>query len=234
MVPVDGPTGAIWRTVAFPLRALAPVALQLRRATRGDYWVESVEEHRSPGPIVELEDDGAVQSPDDGFGPLHRRGYQVRIVEPAMSAEQLLDAFRRDPNRFSPTSFAVFVPDPSPRGLLEGTEVEVKLPGPWDGPVRVTEATASLVRFETLDGHMEAGRIEFTAEDVDGGIRFSIDSLAKSGDAAFDWLYRSARIGKQFQSEMWAQVLEAAVRVSGGHQEGRLHFTTTTFGRGRR
>jgi len=146
-----------------------------------------------------------------------------------MTADQLIEALRSDPNRLSPTSFAVFIPDPAPTGLTVGAEVEIKLPGPWNGPVRVADIEPSLLRLETLEDHMEAGRIEFTATEANDVLTFTIDSLATSGDQAFDLLYRKLRIAKQFQSEMWAQVLEAAVDISGGRQQGRLQFLTTVF-----
>ena len=172
---------------------------------------------------------GEVQRPADGEGPLFGRRYRVYIENSELDAAELLEAFRVDPNCFSPTSFAVFVPDPAPSGLSEGAEVDVKLPGPWDGPVRVALIDPHRVRFETRDGHMEAGRIEFSVHDESGVVSFTIESIARSGDPAFNLLYSKLKIGKQFQSEMWAQVLEAAVGISGGTQQGRILVQTTIY-----
>ena len=44
-----------------------------------------------------------------------------------------------------------------------GDEYVVRMPGPWDGPVRVVEVTPTSFRLATLDGHLEAGQIEFRA-----------------------------------------------------------------------
>lgn len=229
-VAAGGRLGKAWRTVMQPVRLLTPFGLMIRRVVAGEVWVEvEQEDESSAGPHVEMSDEPGVQSPDEGVGPLHRRCYRVRIEGASMTAAELLEAFRSDPNRFSPTSFAVFVPDPAPRGLIPGSTVEIKLPGPWDGPVLVAETEPLLLRLETRNDHMEAGRIEFSTSESDGVLTFMIDSFATSGDQAFDLLYRKLRIARKFQAEMWARVLEAAVDVSGGRQQGRLEIQTIVF-----
>lgn len=47
------------------------------------------------------------------------------------------------------------------RGLpgQPGDEFVVRMPGPWDGPVRVVRRDESSFRLATLDGHLEAGEI---------------------------------------------------------------------------
>ena len=45
-----------------------------------------------------------------------------------------------------------------------GDEFVVRMPGPWDGPVRVVERDPDArFRLVTLAGHLEAGQIEFRA-----------------------------------------------------------------------
>ena len=195
--------------------------------------MESLTRSAEPGPNLQMSNED-LQAPADGEGPLTRRQYRVYIKDSRLSAAALMSAFRGDPNRFSPTAFAVFEPDPTPRGLTEGQDITVKLPGPWDGPVRVGLVTDSSVRLYCRNGHMEAGRIDFTATEEAEVVQFTIDSVARSGDEVFEFVYRRLRIGKQFQSEMWAQVLEAAVHISGGVQQGRLHFRTTEYDAQRR
>ena len=41
---------------------------------------------------------------------------------------------------------------------------------------------ASSFRLATLDGHLEAGEIEFRAETDGDGLRFEIESWARAGD----------------------------------------------------
>ncbi len=173
--------------------------------------------------MLTFSDHDEIQRPRDGVGPLNHRSYRVRITNSLLDADQLLEAFRHDPNRFSPTAYATFVPNPAPDGLAEGDTLEVKLPGPWDGPVHVRRIEPTRIRIETLGGHMEAGWIEFRTSLAEDNVTvFEIESFARSGDEIFDALYHKVGIGKLFQSEMWAQVLESAVVASGGNQQGRL------------
>ena len=44
-----------------------------------------------------------------------------------------------------------------------GDEFTIRIPGPWDGPVRAVEVDATSFGFVTLEGHLEAGRIRFGA-----------------------------------------------------------------------
>ncbi len=176
-----------------------------------------------------MSDGDDVQAPADGAGPMNHRTYRVRIHDSLMTPGQLIEAFRMDPNRFCPTSYATFTPDPAPEGLQEAASVEVKLPGPWDGPVRVASVRDHYIRLETLDGHMEAGSIEFSSRQLDDAVEFRIESTARSGDQIFDVVYHRLGLGRVIQTEMWVQVLEAAVSVSGGRQEGRLELTSIIY-----
>ncbi len=63
-----------------------------------------------------------------------------------------------------------------------GDEFVVRMPGPWDGPVRAVEVTPTSFRLATLTGHLEAGQIEFRAADDGGDLVFTIESWARSGD----------------------------------------------------
>jgi len=238
-VPIDGVSGSIWRGLTLPIRLASPVGLLARRVLTRQTWVES--EVSSDHPVSEphlVHDDrgggggregSVVQQPHEGAGPLHHRNYVVEIHRGFTSAPDLLERFRRDPNSFSPTSFAVFVPDPAPAGLSEGETYEIKLPGPWDAPVVVSVVSENRIRLETRQGHLEAGWIEFRTRADGPRLCFEIESFARSGDQAIDLLYRTARIAKLVQTEMWVQVLEAAVEQSGGRQFGKVSIETTVY-----
>lgn len=220
------PLLAAWRFVA-------PVARLIARRVRGRWWSEIEEISDDEGPDVRLRADADVQRPADGAGPLNHRRYGVEIVNPRVSAEDLLRHFRIQPNRFSPTDFATFRSDESGTAvsLSAGEEVTVSLPGPWDGPVVVAVVEPNRLRLETLDGHMEAGWIEFRATELTNPDRlwFEIESMARSGDIVFDALYHPLRIGRLVQSEMWINVLEAAAQQSGGTIEGVPTISTTIY-----
>lgn len=213
------------------MNPVGPFVSLLRRYLRAEFWID-LDRHVEPPDIrSETSDtaaDGAdIQQVDDGFGPLNHRRYSVVIADAVLSPTKLVDRFRRNPNEFSPTSFAVFLPVPGEEGMRAGDELEVHLPGPWNGPVRVAAADDEHVRLETLDGHMEAGWIEFSAIEASSERTiFRIESTARSGDRFFDALYHVLGVGKLIQSDMWVCVLESAVRVSGGRQIGRARIET--------
>jgi hypothetical protein len=92
----------------------------------------------------------------------------------------------------------------------------VRLPGPWNGPVRVVEREATWFRLATLQGHMEAGEIVFRAEEDGAGLIFEIQSWARSGDPVFALLYDRIPINREVQQHMWVQFLERVAQISGG------------------
>lgn len=215
--------------ITLPSRVAAPFVSLFWRALRGDFWMESVSNKPDAGPQLRLSDYPEIQVPRDGAGPMNHRLYRVRICDSKLSPEDLLEKFRADPNRFGPTSYATFVPDPKPRGLCEGDVLQVKLPGPWDGPIYIHEVRPQRIRLNTRVGHMEAGWIEFRTSGTGEATEFMIESFARSGDEVFDALYHQVGIGKTMQTLMWVSVLETAVDVSGGQQQGRLEIETVIY-----
>lgn len=171
-------------------------------------------------------DHQALQSPADGVGPLIRRIYRVRIVGSSMAPEDLVGRLTDDLDRVAPSEFATFqkLGKDGPLGL--GDEYLVRMPGPWDGPVRVVAANRTAFRLATLDGHLEAGQIEFRASADHRSLVFEIESWARSGDRLADLLYSHLRLAKEVQMHMWTSVLEKVVTLSGGRSEGGI--TTVT------
>ena len=107
-----------------------------------------------------------------------------------------------------------------------GDEYVVRMPGPWDGPVRVVDLTPTSFRFVTLAGHLEAGQIEFRAADEDGLLVFAIESWARSGDRLSDLLYDRLRMSKEVQLHMWTSTLERVVKLAGGKMTGGIEIHT--------
>lgn len=234
-VPIDGLAGSLWRTATLPFRASAPLVLLAKRAITGRVWDESTTADPNLVRAPRLSEHDDIQNPADGAGPIVHRLYEVAIRGSQLAGDDLVEMFRTDPNRFCPNSFATFVPNPAPRGLHEGDRFDVKLPGPWDGPVLVSSVNEHTIRLETLVGHMEAGWIEFfAAQKQDDVLEFQIESYARSGDPLFDALYRLTLIPRLVQTEMWVRVLEAMVAASGGRQHGRIRVTTTIYERSAR
>ncbi len=168
-----------------------------------------------------------VQSADDGVGPLFHRTYRVRIAEAQLTSGELLGEVAADPDRAAPSEFAKFIKVKGDEGHLSvEDEYVVRMPGPWDGPVRVADAGPTAFRLITLDGHLEAGQIEFRAEADGGAIVFSIESWARSGDRLSNLLYGHLRMAKEVQLHMWTSFLERVVDLAGGRREGLLEIYT--------
>ena len=167
-----------------------------------------------------------VQSDGDGHGPLFHRVYRVRIRDARMTPEALLDRIASDLNRVAPGEFASFEKVLGDEGAMAvGDEYVVRIPGPWDGPVRVVERTPTSFRFATLSGHLEAGQIRFSAR-REGLLEFSIESWARAGDRLSNLLYEHLRMSKEIQLHMWTSLLQRVAELSGGRMTGGIEIRT--------
>ena len=110
--------------------------------------------------------------------------------------------------------------------MAVGDEYVVRMPGPWDGPVRVVDVPPTSFRLATLEGHLEAGQIEFTARRDGDRVVFDIESWARSGDRLSDLLYDRLRMAKEIQLHMWTSLLERVARVAGGRITGGIDIET--------
>ena len=181
-----------------------------------------------PGPYPAATDTTEVQSVDDGVGPLFHRRYSARIRDPKLGPEELMRTVKRDLNAAAPTTFARFQRVRGDGDTLDtGDEYVVRMPGPWDGPVRVIEQSDRSFRLATLDGHLEAGQIEFRAENADDGkLRFTIESWARSADQLSNLLYHRLGMAKEVQLHMWISFLERVVKLSRGSIDDGIEIDT--------
>jgi hypothetical protein len=140
---------------------------------------------------------------------------------------ELMEKLQADLNVASPTKFARFQRVLGEQGRLAvGDEYVVRMPGPWDGPVRVVDVSRCSFRFATLAGHLEAGQIEFRASSSEGELVFEIESWARSGSPLVNLLYHRLRMAKEVQAHMWISFLERVVRLAGGHMTGGIDLAT--------
>jgi uncharacterized protein (UPF0548 family) len=179
----------------------------------------------SPPPIPDAVDTTDLHPPDRGAGPLFHRRYAVRIAGSALSPDQLMAKIQADLNAVAPTEFASFHKLRGGSGMAVDDEYLVRMPGPWDGPVRVVAVSPTSFRLATLEGHLEAGQIEFRAE-RDPALTFTIESWARAGDRLSNLLYHRLRLSKEVQLHMWTSTLERAVALSGGRRSGPISITT--------
>jgi hypothetical protein len=170
-------------------------------------------------PSAPAPDDERVQRVEDGVGPLFHRIYTGRIEDPVQRAGEVMEQIKADPNVVAPLALARFGKTRGPEWRMEvGDEFIVRMPGPWDGPVRAVEVTDTSFRFVTLARHLEAGQIEWRAQDEDGLLVFQIESWARAGDKFSALLHDRLRMAKEVQLHMWTSVIEKVARRS----EGRL------------
>ena len=213
-----------------------PVGIAL---TAWDYMWRSTPMHRSerregpgswqPWPAVEAASLAEeIQGVEKGCGPLFHRRYRTRISEAPVGPEEVMSALQANLNRAAPTTFARFQKVHGDRESMRiGDEYVVRMPGPWDGPVRVIDSGPCSFRFATLDGHLEAGQIEFRVATLEGGrMAFEIESWARSSGRLSNLLYHRVRFAKEVQAHMWISFLEGVVSLSGGRMTGGIEMET--------
>lgn len=178
-------------------------------------------------------DDDEVQRVADGVGPLLHRRYRVRIRGSQCTPEQLMRAFAGNLNAAVPSEVAFFRQVCGSEGTPQvGDDYVVRMPGPWDGPVRVIRTDACSLRLATLRGHLEAGQIEFRTLRDSGALVFEIQSWARAGDWLSHIAYNYLRLAKEIQLNMWTHCCLRACDIAGGRPDGGVSITThrvTTF-----
>src|SRR3954453_9328091 len=181
----------------------------------------------APPPLPDGVDLDEVRRPDDGAGPYYHRVFRTRVRETAMAPEALVATATENPNRIAPTAFAHFQKVLGDEGEMRvGDEYVVRMPGPWDGPVRVVERTPASWRFATLAGHLEAGQVRFSAAREDGLLGFRVETWTRSGDRLSNVLYPHLRMSKEIQLHMWTSVLERVVKLTDGRMTGGVEIRT--------
>ena len=172
-------------------------------------------------------DRAELQPAEAGAGPLYHRRYRARIRDTPWSPEDVIAHVSADPDRVAPIELASFQKVHGPEGAMRpGDEYVVRMPAPWDGPVRVVEVTPSSFRLVTLAGHLEAGQIEFRADRDAGLLRFTIESWARNGDRFAELLYDRLRMAKEVQLHIWTSLLERVAKQSGGRLTGGIEIRT--------
>ena len=168
-----------------------------------------------------------VQLPEDGAGPLLRRRYRARIHHASLDAATLMGQLQADPNRVAPGTLAHFVKQRgAPDRMQVGDEFVVRMPAPWDGPIRIVEVGPRSFRCVTLEGHIEAGQIEWRAGDEHDALVFEIESWARQGDRLSWFLHDHLPMAKEVQLHMWTRVCERVAGRAGGRLDEGIDIET--------
>ena len=199
----------------------------------------SYESRQSPAPpLLDSSDGTELQSVDEGVGAVFERTYRVRIADSTQSPEELLDFVTSNFNRATPVEVAEFSERrPKGDGPEVGSEYEIRMPGPWNGSVRTVARTPTSIRLATLDGHMEAGQIEFrtswadSASTTKGGrdLVFEIYSVARSADRAFSALYSYLPVAREMQLYMWVHFCCRVAEMAKGTVVGKPEVRTVRY-----
>ncbi|MEU6131788.1 DUF1990 family protein [Saccharopolyspora sp. NPDC047091] len=178
------------------------------------HLVDRAEAVRPPPPPA---DPAGLQLPEHGVGPLFHRRYSAEIQLHLCSAADVMALFVAAPDRMVPGEVARFEPEGDHADLRPGDDLVVRMPGPWDGPVRVLAVTPTSFRLATRPGHLEAGQIEFRADDRGMRLLFEIESWARSSSPAADLLYDRLRLSRRLQAYLWVRCCARVCAVAGGH-----------------
>ena len=176
-------------------------------------------------------DERDLQVADDGTGTLFHRVYRTSIRGSALRAPDLMRQVTGDLDAVAPLGLARFQKVRGDEAHLRvGDEYVVRIPGPWDGPVRVVAVAENAFRLATMKGHLEAGQIEFRAHQTARSIEFVIESWARSGDRFSDVLYTNLRMAKEVQLHMWTSVLTRVTALAGGEMRNGIRVITHRVG----
>ena len=182
-----------------------------------------------PPALPDSLDPAGLQPPETGYGPLFHRLYRTRIRESRLSVEDLIDSMAENPDCVAPSEFATFQKLRGREGQMRpNDDYIVRMAAPWDGPVRVVEVRRDRFRLATLDGHLEAGQIEFRAsrDEESDLLVFDIESWARSKDRITDLLYHHLHLSKEVQLHMWISTLERIVQHTGGQMTDGIEVRT--------
>ncbi len=168
-----------------------------------------------------------LRDEDSAPGAAVHRCFSLRIVEPAISAEQLARIVSADPNLVSPWEVLRWeLPERERRGLRAGDELLVRMAGPWNGPLRVCAIEPRRLRFETRPGHAVKGELEMRLQEDGEGLLAEIELWERADSRPLAFLHDRLGITTRMQTHTWVEFLQRTRRVSGGRAAGPVMIRT--------
>lgn len=178
----------------------------------------------------DFEGERDIMMPSEGEGPVYHRRYRIDLRNSTETPASLMAHIQSDIQRFAPPELANFE---KTRGdaakMQEGDEYYIHILGPWDGPVRVIDVGETHFTLITLKPHFEAGQICFRtmpSPTQPDGIRFEIESWARSRDAQVAFAYEDAKVAQKAQTGMWVWFCNQVGKACGGEQIGKIDVLT--------
>uniref|UniRef100_UPI004049791E DUF1990 family protein n=1 Tax=Fulvivirga sp. TaxID=1931237 RepID=UPI004049791E len=172
----------------------------------------------------------AVKPVPSGKGVQHQ-SYNVVIANPKKALSDLRSTFKEKPQDVLSNSKADFQPVDGDgnkldnANLKEGSFIEIGIFGLLNNStVKVTGEESSengfSYTFSTLEGHIEAGEIKFSAsQNEDGSISFGINSTSKV-DSGYTELFLE-NTAREEQGNSWQEVLTNVVNYLQGSEQSR-------------
>ena len=195
--------------------------LAIFRFLRREILVEEIEAAPTVAPLSADEPSEAARHPGRGLGALTHHLYAVTVRSPKLSAGQLLAIIAADPNVVTPTE--VLRVERSAGALCKGDELLLRMAGPWNGPMRVSEREDDRLQLATMPGHPQHGKVELRVRPKNGEADIVIEIQTCERAAGFGF-YLLERIGliPRMRSHTWAEILQNAARLAGGLPPDRI------------
>ena len=152
---------------------------------------------------------------------VQNQSYSVAVLNPKKT-------FKDSPQDVLSNSKANFKPVDKNGNILEkanlkvGSDIEIAISGPMNNSaIRVTDFKSDensfSFTFGTLEGHVEAGNITFSAtQNENGSISFGINSTSK-----VDYGLAPEGVARDQQQKSWQEVLTNVVNYLGGSEQSR-------------
>jgi nucleoside-diphosphate-sugar epimerase len=162
--------------------------------------------------LAKLADELPEQLPEEGVGAFEHKRYWADIRNSVHGSREMLTIFRQRVSEIMPIEFEA---EPNtPKEARKGAVLTAELPLRGHIQMRVIEAGPKRVTFATLEGHPLAGIVQFVTEQIENGVRFTVDIHARSA-STFDLIAMST-VGGLMQSLNWKTVVSRMVDISGG------------------
>ncbi len=194
----------------------APLAIF--RFLRREIVINAIDAPPTVAPLPAAAPDETSSHTDRGLGPVAHRLYTATIRSPKLAPEQLLAIIAANPNVIAPTEILRFERPPGQHNSLQkGDELLIRMAGPWNGPMQVTERGDARLRLGALLGHAQHGQIELRVRHRNDheDIEIEVQTRERAAGLSFYLLQRIGLI-KRMQSYTWAEMLQNAARVAGG------------------
>jgi nucleoside-diphosphate-sugar epimerase len=153
--------------------------------------------------------------PSEGVGALHAHRYWADIEGSRCSADELFEIVRTEFPTLPPEGLLRAGAEPgAPAALEEGVTMTMAIPLRGHVQVRVEEIGDRTITCVTVEGHLLAGVIRFSVQEIGDRLRFVIRSSFRAGTVVDS--VGMATVGGMLQKATWLGMVEEVVRRSGG------------------